>query len=66
MHVFVIPDEFDGVDDDVGDAGVFEVLAQTADSDTVATAAGDVVDVDVVGAWLDGYAVVAALVDEVG
>ena len=53
------------VDVDVGDAGVFEVLAEGADGDAVAADAGDVAGGDGVAAGLDSDAIVAALVEEV-
>lgn len=66
VHVLVVPDDFDLVDDDVGHARVLEVLAQTADGNPIAPVTGDVAYVDVVGSWLDGDAVIAALVNKVG
>lgn len=53
------------VDDDIGYARILEVLAQAADRNAVAAVASSVLHADIVGAGFDGYAVVAALVDEV-
>jgi len=55
----------DVVGADVGDGGVFEVLAEGADGDAVARVAGYVEELDVGAAGLDCDAVVAALVEEV-
>lgn len=40
VHVLIVPDDFDVVEEDVGHAAVVEVLAKTADGDTIAVSAG--------------------------
>lgn len=62
VHVLVAADDIDVIDDEVLDAGVFEVLADGAQGDAVAAVALDVASLDVVAAGFDGDAVVAALV----
>lgn len=47
-------------------ARIFFILTQTADGDAIAAATGDVVNINIVGSGFDSYAVVSALIYEVG
>lgn len=50
----------------VSNTAIFQILTQAANGNAVASTAGNILDVDVVGAGLDSDAVISALVDEVG
>ena len=54
------------IDQDICNARIFEILPQTTDCNTVAAATKDVVDFNVVGARLDRYTIITALIGKVG
>lgn len=81
MHIVIVSEDLGILYQNVDDRTVFQVLTKTSDCDAVSAMAGNlfqiskdpemvgevryILDEDIVGSWLDGYAIIAALVDHV-